>query len=107
MNEEQNIDVGLTKAISVIYFLLGVAFTVAVLRGTEVAGTKLEWRSDIWVAVFIILGAFGTLRRTKWGRWMTYIISSVFLFGVPIGTFLGGFMLWHLTKYRAAFNQWY
>ena len=107
MSEEQNPDVGLTKAISVIYLLLGAALVIAVLSGAEMSGIKLKWRSDIWLPSLIILAAVGTLRRTKWGRWVSYLISCVLLLGVPIGTFLGGYMLWHLTKYRAAFNRWY
>ena len=67
----------------------------------------MNWKTDIWLPVFWLLVSVGTLRRTKWGRWLSYPISSVLLLGVPFGTLLGGFMLWHLTKYRAAFNKWY
>jgi len=107
MNAESNTYVGLTKAVAIIYLLLGTAFVVAVLSGAEFAGLKLKWHTDIWVPVIIMLAAVGTLRRTKWGRWLSYLVSSFMLVGVPVGTFLGGYMLWHLTKYRAAFNQWY
>lgn len=107
MSQKQGPEVGLTKAISIIYFLLGTAFVIGVLRGAEIGGIKLEWQTDIWVPALIVFGALGTLRRTRWGRWISYVTSSVFLLGVPIGTFLGGFMLWHLTKYRAAFNRWH
>lgn len=107
MTNNQSPQVGLTKAISVIYVVLGLAWAVAVLRGAEIAGITLEWRTDIWVPLFWVAISLGTLRRTKWGRWLSYPISAVFLLGVPIGTVLGGFMLWHLTKYRVAFSRWY
>lgn len=107
MRENQTPDVGLTKAISIVYIFFGIAFAIAALESAEIAGIKLNWKNDIWVPLFWILAAVGTLRRTKWGRWMSYVFSSIFLLGVPIGTLFGGFMLWHLTKYRVAFNRWY
>ena len=33
-----------------------------------------------------------------WGRFAGIIISIIFLFGFPIGTIIGGYTLWCLTK---------
>jgi hypothetical protein len=107
MDDQQTPDVGLTRAISIIYLFYGLGFLVAAIGGAEVAGIKLEWSTDVWVPLIFVLAAIGTLRRTKWGRWMSYPMSILFLPGVPIGTLLGGFMLWHLTRYRIEFNRWY
>lgn len=107
MKAEASTEVGLTKAVATIYLFFGAAAIAAVLSGAEIADVKLDWRTDIWLPATIVLAAIGTLRRTKWGRWLSYVISGFIILGVPIGTFLGGYMLWHLTKYRAAFNKWY
>jgi hypothetical protein len=74
--------------------------------GARIAGTTLTWEYDAWAPLFVIIGAIGVLMRTRWGRWMTYPLSVFLLLAVPIGTLLGGFMIWHLTKYRDAFNRW-
>lgn len=102
-----NSEIGLTKTISFIYLSGGVIFIIAVLRGEQIAGTQLEWQNDIWIPLLMIIGALATIRLTKWGRWMSYLVSGLFILGVPIGTMLAFFMIWHLTKYRAAFNRWY
>lgn len=100
-------DVGLTKAISIIYLLMGGLLTVVIVAGVEVRGIKAEWRNDIWLPAFMLFMAVGTLRRTMWGRWLSYVFSIFIVLGMPTGTLLGGYMLWHLTKFRAAFNRWY
>ncbi len=107
MNENKEAAVGLTKAISIIYFILGLGVIVAALNEIEINGIVLNWKYDIWAPIFIMIIALATIRKTKWGRWLSYPFSIVILIGVPVGTILGGFMLWHLTKYRAAFTRWY
>ena len=107
MNQERTENVGLTKAIAIIYLLFGFAWAVAVIRRVEFAGLQLDWRRDIWLPAIIVVAAIGTLRRTKWERWASYFVSSALLLGVPIGTMHGGFMIWHLTKFRNAFRNWY
>ena len=107
MNENKMQYTGLIKEISITYLVLGFIFIVAALQGAEIAGMRLYWQKDIWFPAIMIIASIGTLRRTKWGWWISYLISFILLAGIPIGTFLGGFMLWHLTKYRKLFNRWY
>ena len=45
----------------------------------------------------------GIAPRTACGRWLGYLASALPFVGIPIGTLLGGLMIWHLTEYRAAF----
>jgi len=86
---------------------MGCGLMVAILKGISMQGIVLNWKTDIWIPLIIVIGSIGTIRLTKWGRWISYLVSFFFLFSVPIGTFLGGFMIWHLTKYRAKFCRWY
>lgn len=99
-------DAGLTKPIAIIYLLLFGAFLAAALLNLNVAGFQLDRNYDAWFPAALIVVAIGILRRTIWGRWLCYIVSLPLIAGVPIGTLLGGFMVWHLTKYRGAFNKW-
>ena len=107
MEEQSTKQFGLTKAVSIIYFFLGIAFAVMVIKEIELQGIVLSWKQDIWIPLLFIVSAIGTIRLTKWGRWLSYVTSILCLLGVPIGTIIGGFMIWHLTKYRASFSQWY
>ena len=107
MNSNGKPNIGLTRAISIIYFILGLVIVIAVLNEVQINGIILNWKYDLWGPIIIMIVALGTIRRTKWGRWFSYILSMIILIGVPIGTIIGGFMLWHLTKYRASFTRWY
>jgi hypothetical protein len=100
-------NVGLTKVISVFYFMFGGTLVVASIFGFTISHTKLHWQSDAWLPSILMFSAIGTVRLTKWGRWSSYLFSILFLLAVPIGTLFGGYMLWHLTKFRSEFNKWY
>jgi hypothetical protein len=97
---------GVTGAVAVIYCLVGLGFLIAIAIGTDVSGQRLRW-SDAWLAVLIFGAGIGVLRRTVWGRWLGYLFSLPLILGVPVGTLLGGFMILHLTRYRAVFTKWY
>lgn len=108
MSQEQiKNEYGLTRIISIIYLLLGFGFVIAVLNKAEIQSIVLYWKNDIWIPLLFILTSIGTIRLTRWGRWFSYVLSVFCLLGVPIGTLLGAVMIWHLTKYRTAFNRWY
>lgn len=108
MNDEQiKKEYGLTRAVSIVYLLIGIGFAIASIAGVEIRGIILDWKYDIWIPLFFIITAIGTIRFTIWGRWFSYLVSFFVLYGVPIGTLLGFFMIWHLTKYRSVFNKWY
>jgi hypothetical protein len=97
---------GMTGAIAVCYFFLGAAVLLAIAMGGSIQGIDLLW-SDAWLPALIVISALGILRRTHWGRWLGYLVSLPLLVGVPLGTILGGYMIWHLTKFRASFSRAY
>ena len=100
-------DVGLTRVISLFYIAIFGPFLIMALVNAEIMGVQLDRSYDIWVPLFLVVVSCGVYRRTRWGRWLAYPISLVLCIGVPLGTLLGGYMVWHLTKYRSAFTQWY
>ena len=95
---------GMTGAIAVIYCAYGVSFLVAIGLGANIGGIDLVW-ADAFLPVFTIVVGLGVLYRTRWGRWLGYVVSIPLLLGVPIGTILGGYMIWHLTQYRRLFTN--
>lgn len=105
VKNSKNSQLGVIKVISSIYFLIGAGFIVGILLESEIQGVRLGW-VDAWFAIPLMVIAIGTIRRTKWGRWLMYFVSVISLAGVPIGTLLGWFMIWNLTKYRREFDRW-
>ena len=97
---------GMTAALAVIYGLYGAGFLIAIGAGSTIQGMQLEW-ADAWLPALILAAGVGVWRRTRWGRWLGYLVSLPLLLGVPIGTMLGGFMIWQLTKYRESFSKVY
>ena len=58
---------------------------------------------DAILPSLLALAGVGAYFRQPWGRWMCYFFSVILLVGVPIGTILGGLMIYYLTIYRAQF----
>ncbi|MDZ4074702.1 MAG: hypothetical protein U1E04_08125 [Hylemonella sp.] len=47
----------------------------------------------IFVALHLVV-AFGAKRKKSWARTMTNLIGVVMLFAFPIGTVIGGYLIW-------------
>jgi hypothetical protein len=97
---------GTTGFLALIYMVFGSGFLIAIAMHGSVQGIELAW-SDAWVPALIVVAGIGILRCTHWGRWLGYVVSLPLLIGVPIGTILGGYMIWQLSKHRAAFSRAY
>lgn len=103
-SESQAAEFGIIKFIAWFYLIFGASLLVMSLVGARVAGMQLG-PEDCVLPAIIVLGALGTLRRKNWGRWISYVFSAMMLLGVPIGTLMGGFMIYHLTKHRSLFAR--
>jgi hypothetical protein len=97
---------GITGVLAIIYMLYGSGLLVAIAMHGSIQGIELGW-PDAWLPVLIVVAGIGILRRTHWGRWLGYMVSLPLLIGVPIGTILGGYMIWQLSRHRAAFSRAY
>ncbi|MGQ8366191.1 hypothetical protein [Glaciecola sp. 1036] len=106
MVEQQESKVGQTKNVAIIYGMISVGLITAVVTGQTINGQQLSSTNDIWLPVFLLFTSIGVYRKTWWGSWFGYLVSVPFFINVPVGTFLGGYMLWHLTKYRDSFKHW-
>jgi len=60
---------------------------------------------DLWLPGFLIVAAVGAILRKPWGRWSCYILSALMLVGVPLGTIIGGLMIYNLTVHRDQFHS--
>jgi hypothetical protein len=99
-------ELGTTRFLAVLYMLFGSGFLIAIAMHGSVQGIELGW-PDAFLPVLIVFAGIGVIRRTHWGRWLGYLVSLPLLVGVPIGTILGGYMIWQLSRYRAAFSRAY
>ena len=95
---------GLITQIGTIYLLMGLVLAVLALLRLKIGGYQLVPWNAVTPALLAVAG-IGAILRKQWGRWSCYFFSVVLLLGVPIGTILGGLMIYHLTIYRAQFGS--
>ena len=90
------------KIIAWIYVALGAALVSCALSHIEIHGQRLGAVGAVPPAL-MVLGAVGTLLRRQWGRFISYFFSALLLLGVPVGTFLGVYMIARLTRDKDLF----
>lgn len=93
---------GLVTPIAVTYIVLGLLAALAAMCRVRVGGIQMS-PIDAILPLLLSLAGVGAYMRMTWGRWTCYFFSAILLLGVPIGTILGGLMIYHLTIYRAQF----
>ena len=95
---------GLITQIASIYLLLGLVLAVLALLRVKIGSYQLvPWNAA--TPALLALAGLGAILRKQWGRWSCYFFSVILLLGVPIGTILGGLMIYHLTIYRRQFDS--
>ena len=95
---------GQITPIAWIYVAYGAALCAACLANAEIGQVRLSVL-DLWMPAFLIVAALGAIRRKPWGRWSCYLLSALMLLGVPLGTIIGGLMIYHLTVHRDQFRS--
>ena len=95
---------GLITEIGTIYLLLGLVLSLLALLRVKIGSYQLVPWNAVTPALLALAG-LGAIFRKQWGRWSCYFFSVILLLGVPIGTILGGLMIYHLTIYRAQFDS--
>jgi hypothetical protein len=48
---------------------------------------------------------WGLLRRRGWARWLGICLAAVAVVAIPVGTIVGGYVLWVLLSER--FEPWF
>jgi len=64
----------------------------------------------IWLlisGIALVLAGWGLLGMKQWARWLAFVLAILSLFAFPIGTVIGGVIIWYLLKgdVREAFEM--
>lgn len=77
----------------------------------QVAAALIEWTGR-WMAIGsavlagpTLLCAWGLLRHAAWSRWLGIFLGALAVVMIPIGTMVGGYVLWVLLSER--FEPWF
>jgi hypothetical protein len=95
---------GQVTPIAWMYAIFGLALFLACLAGAQIGEIQL-YAVDAFLPLLIIIAAAGAILRRPWGRWLCYAFSVLILPGVPLGTIIGGLMIYHLTVHRDQFRR--
>lgn len=112
ISEHLNIVGYLHIGYGVLYLLIALIVFVALVGGGWISGDAgvLAITSGVAVIVGIvmlvlaapsILGGWGVLNRRDWGRILIILLSILDLFSFPIGTAIGVYSLWVLSRDEA------
>jgi hypothetical protein len=89
-------------AVGVIIFLV---MGIAGAASGEAGGALVAGGIGIFVALLIavmclpsIIAGWGLLKRKRWSRMLGIVLGAISLLSVPVGTLLGIYAIWALTK---------
>lgn len=89
-------------------FVVGSVLTsVGAMSGDPEAVRVLSAISGmLWIVILVfsvpyLLAGYGLLKRYAWGRILSMVLGAFALLSVPIGTALGVYALWALTRPEA------
>lgn len=85
------------------YIVFGLCYCAASLASARIGSFQLS-PLDAWIGGSLIVAAVGGILRKPWGRWGCYFFSVLLLPGIPLGTIMGGFMIYYLKVYRDQFR---
>jgi polyferredoxin len=75
----------------------------SLLKGKVVPGTIMQdpflckaVPIGLTLSLFLFAASFGLLKRRRWGRSLSLLISSMFIFFYPLGTMLSVYAWWFL-----------
>ena len=80
-------------------------------EGADVGAALVAWTGrtvavgGAVLAVPSLLCGWGILRRHSWSRWLGIFLAALAVVQVPIGTIVGGYILWVLLSAR--FEPWF
>jgi hypothetical protein len=87
-----------------IYVVFGAGAVIMCISGVEIGHDHLRIY-DAWLPALLIIAGIGAVLRRPWGRWLCYAFSVLFLPATPLGTIVGGLMIYHLTVHRDQFRR--
>ena len=94
---ERNHLPGQVTSIAWMYVVYGLVLCLACLAEAQIGPFQLS-AVDAFLPLLLIVAAVGAILRKSWGRWLCYMFSVLMLLGAPLGTIIGGLMIYHLTS---------
>jgi hypothetical protein len=100
----------------IVFGALGVLAGLIILAGAGIAGAAAGAQGEAGaglaaggigaiVALFVavlslpnVLAGWGLLKRKRWSRMLAIVLGAISLLSIPIGTLLGIYTIWALTK---------
>lgn len=76
-------------------------------EGADIGAALIAWTGRaISIAGFILcvpslLCGWGLLRHHSWARWLGILLAAIAVVQIPVGTILGGYLLWVLLSTRS------
>lgn len=109
----------LAGALLLVAALVGPSFTAAAARaltesgeeGAEVGAALLVWTGRAMAIGGAVLSlpslacGWGLMRRRRWSRWLGIFLAALAVIQIPVGTIVGGYVLWVLLTAR--FEAWF
>ena len=87
-----------------IFLIMGIAGAASGEAGAALAAGGIGFFVAILIAVMClpsIIAGWGLLKRKSWSRMLAIVLGAISLLSVPVGTALGVYTLWALTKPEA------
>ena len=100
----------------IVFGALGVLVGVLFLIGAGIAGAAASTQGEagaglmaggigFFIAIIIavmslpsVIAGWGLLKRKSWSRMLAIVLGAISLLSIPIGTILGIYTIWALTK---------
>jgi hypothetical protein len=95
---------GQVTPIAWMYAAYGLILCLYCLAGVEIGQVQLS-AVDAFLPLLLVVAAVGAILRKPWGRWLCYVFSVLILPAAPLGTIIGGLMIYHLTVHRDQFRR--
>jgi hypothetical protein len=86
------------------YAVYGLALAMACIAGARIGPIQLS-PADAFLPGLLIVAAVGAMLRRPWGRYLCYAFSLLLLPAAPLGTIMGGLMIYRLTVHRDQFRR--
>ncbi|NLS77608.1 MAG: hypothetical protein GXY76_10155 [Chloroflexi bacterium] len=104
--------IGIYQFVSAALFLLGalavgiglVAVVLSAVGEDLIIGSSIL---GVIIAVLVVIAivhvvvGWGLLAQKNWARWTAVVLAALGLFNVPVGTVIGGLIIWYLLTPEA------
>ena len=88
-----------------VLFMIGAGLVGAAAGAEDASAGLMAGGIGFFIAIIIavmslpsIIAGWGLLKRKRWSRMLAIVLGAISLLSIPIGTLLGIYTIWALTK---------